>query len=1153
MNRENRRGSGVKTFSDGERALHQARLCGLVCAALLVLSACWLLVPASYAQVAGASAAINGTITDPTGAVVPAAKLVLQNADTNVEHITASNETGRYVILNIAPGNYTLRVSKEGFTTAQQAPFTLLVNQTATLDFVLAVGSTTQTVSVEARAELLQISTAELGTVITSRPVVDLPLNGRNFTQLLTLTPGVSPANPGQSASGGQVNPVGSFSFPAVNGQTNRSNLFLLDGLINQGAFFDSYAYAPIIDAIQEFKVQSHNDVAEFGGVVGGVVNVVTKSGTNKLHGSAWDFLRNDALDARNPFAKSITPLKQNQFGVVIGGPVILPHYNGRNRTFFFAGYQGFRRHSASESVLKVPTAAELAGDFSDFPDQIYNPYSTRPDPENPGEFIRDPFVNNQITPALIHQGLARYAQAWYPAASDIGVAGYNARDRTSNVLRNDEATVRIDQQVGTKDFFWFRFSRVVQPQTSSAGLPGAVAVNEMRTYNYGLSYTHTFGANSVASFQFGRVVSYLPRHTQLNGISTTQWQDAGFNPEFASAFLPEGYSLNPTMNIGDYAGIPGEATGKDQTAGIRQYKGQFSTVKGRHTLKTGFEFTTNNYSTPAVDDRVSLGFITFQTANLQSSESTGNALASFLLSVPESAERLNVRQQLRHGWADGFFFQDQWKVTSKLTVNLGLRYDVTLKPISLGSNGGPYNQYGGNFDFNPGRGVYILGDVPPSCESTGIAPCIPGGVLPAGVVVDTHKDHGILDNDYSGWQPRVGFAYRLGSNTALRASYARFTDNWSGVLQYTGNWTPSWPALGVFGFSAENGDIPYITAENPGSFLGKLPPADPFGSMQCNCVDPGIKEPYSDQWTLGLQHQLTPNMILTANYVGSHGGRLIVNTRGNTALTPGPGDPVLRSPFQSPYIIPQSWDRSIGRSSYESLQVTLEKRFSRGMTYLIAYTWSKSMDIASSGFHANTLIQDPYNIDREKSVSGFDLPHMFTFSWVYELPFGKGKRFASDNKVVNGIIGGWQFNGLGSLRSGNVFNVSISGDRANTKNSGSYMRPNLVGDPRVSNPGPTDLWLNKSAYEVPERYTFGNLGRNTLRRDWFQGADLSIFRKFSFTESKVLEFRAEFFNAFNHPVWGTPNSSLTSTNFGRVSSTASTERQIQFGFKFVF
>ena len=389
------------------------------------------------------TASVNGTVKDSSGAVVPGATVVLRNIETGVERRTVSNDVGVYVLEQILPGKYSIQVRKEGFRTAEEHGLTLEVNQTTTYDFALAVGSSQQIVTVAASVAALQTSTAELGTVIAKSEINDLPLNGRNFSQLLMLTPGVSPVNVSQNAGGPRTNAWGGFIVPAVNGQNNRSNMFLLDGVNDNEATFNSFMITPTLDDIQEFKVDSHNDQTQFGGVLGGVVNVVTKSGTNAVHGAGWDFLRNSALDARDPFFATVNPLRQNQFGANVGGPVVLPHYDGRNKTFFFGSYEGGRQHSASQALYLVPTASQIQGDLSGLGVPIYNPFSTRPDPSNAGQFLRDPFMCDgsgnpepatngiqatgnpcaRIPSGMLDPHMVAYAQAVYPAPIPTGVA----------------------------------------------------------------------------------------------------------------------------------------------------------------------------------------------------------------------------------------------------------------------------------------------------------------------------------------------------------------------------------------------------------------------------------------------------------------------------------------------------------------------------------------------------------------------------------------------------------------------------------------------------------------------------------------------------------------------------------------------------------
>lgn len=415
------------------------------CAFLVFFSAILISLPV-LAQVSTAS--INGTARDSSGAVIPGASLVLRNIATGVTISTSTNNSGDYVIANIPPGRYTLRVSKTGFQTAQQNQFDLQVNQTQTFDFTLSPGATEQTVNVEAVAPTIEASTAELGTVVETANVNALPLNGRNFTQLLALTPGASPVDTAQTFG---FRGVGTFQFPSFHGARNRGSLFLVDGVNDQGSINSTYAVPPIVDDIQEFKVDSHNDQVQFGGVSGGVVNVVTKSGTNEFHGAAWEYVRNSAFDARNPFFANVNPLRQNQFGANGGGPVIVSKYNGRNRTFFFLSYEGFRNRTPSQVLSTVPTAAQLTGNLSNITNPIYNPFTTRPDPAKPGQFLRDPFTGNIIPQSLIDPVMVGIAKALYPAPNFSGVAGVNFSETSSVASDQNLYNIRIDQQLGTK------------------------------------------------------------------------------------------------------------------------------------------------------------------------------------------------------------------------------------------------------------------------------------------------------------------------------------------------------------------------------------------------------------------------------------------------------------------------------------------------------------------------------------------------------------------------------------------------------------------------------------------------------------------------------------------------------------------------------
>jgi hypothetical protein len=736
----------------------------LVFAAAVILA---LTAPSAQAQ---ATAAINGTVRDSGGAVITDATVVLHNHDTNLDRTTVTNGVGAYVMPNVQPGNYDLKVTKSGFGTAVSSGVTLVVNQTATYDFMLKAGGVNEVVNVQANPVALETSTSELGVAVVKEQVNDLPLNGRNFTQLLNLTPGVSTVNVSQnSATSGGVwsNPIGTFSYPSVNGQSNRSNLFLLDGVNNQGSFGSTYAVPPIVDDIQEFKVQSHNDDASFGGVLGGVVNVVTKSGTSQFHGSGWEFIRNKDLDALNPLIQpNLQPqFQQNQFGATFGGPLPIPGEHPR-KTFFFLSYEGFRNHTGASNLYNTPTATQLGGDLTGIAGQIYNPYSGQafmcdatgaPLPA-PGNIQGAGTPCNKIPSSMIDQNMVTYAQTLFPTPNLTGNAQFNGLDTTKTITRQDEGSGRLDHQFGEHDSVWARYTSFRQPVTGSGGFLGLVHGQVSNGYNLAVDYTHLFSSSMLAEFHLGRTSVNIDQGSNFAKAPPSFGTQVGFSPNFAGNFRG-GVAMIPEIVIQGYIGNSNPsahgAAQVDNThvSDIWEYGGDLTKTIGRHTLKAGANFASNNANALYLNSNVQ--FAAANTAN-PLTLSGGNAIASFLLGIPNNAGRRNVIETEHSGWVDGFYAMDQWKVTSKLNVNFGLRYDLTLVPI-YGDNKNANNFVG---DMNFRDGTYILSRNAPSCAQTNAAPCIPGGVLPAHVVVTPLGGTAIYHTDYNDIQPRIGIAY---------------------------------------------------------------------------------------------------------------------------------------------------------------------------------------------------------------------------------------------------------------------------------------------------------------------------------------------------------------------------------------------------------
>jgi hypothetical protein len=1136
---------------------------------LLVALALMVLIP----QIASAqaTATLNGVVRDTSNAVIPQATVTLHNTDNGTERQSLTNDSGLYVFVSVPPGEYILKVTKNGFTTATQAGLHVLVNQASTQDVTMRVGSTQESVTVEAAAVNLETANATLGTVIESKQVTDLPLNGRNFTQLLALTPGVSPVSVAQNSGGAQAAPVGSFVFPAVSGQSNRSNYFMLDGIDDTDQVFTTYAVAPILDDIQEFKVQSHSDEAQFGGVLGGIVNVVSKSGTNNFHGSAWEFFRNTVLDAKNPLAGVASKLEQNQFGANFGGPVILPHYNGRNKTFFFGSYEGFRRAQPSTGTTtsiagqpsgafyNVPTAAELNGDFSALlqgpnPVQLYNPFTTQPDPAHPGLFMRTPFPNNDIS-SVLNPGAVSLAKAIFPAPLPI-LNGFNGYDIRSNLTPQNEYSFRIDENFNPSNSLFFRYTNSDQTRIGSGGLVGETATGETFGKQYVLSYYHQFNPSTILDAQFGHVDltnNVGNAYDKLN--PTTVANNAGLASDFACGFTGITGCSIPGLSIPAYANTGATNKGGTKLTDIYQWRANLTKVLRKHSFTSGFSIETDSFYVHGGGPSETFGAA--QTANPEAPAGTGDAMAAFLIGTVASASRRDTFAPVTGQRGYGFYFMDKWKVTDKLVVNVGLRYDLMLWP-GYGSGPSDKTSQVGNIDFN--NGTYVVQTNSPDCASAGQAPCIPGGLPQPHVVVS--KNDRLYSNTYDNIQPRLGIAYSVNDKTVVRASFGMFDDIWAGVMQTVQGIGGDWPSVAQILTPALNTSNEVATAnwQNPLASLGSagLPAPTPFGQVEWY-RDPKAKDPYSEQWNFGVERQLGQNTVMTANYVGSQSHRLTVGGLYNVALTPGPGKPAevtARQPF--PYISPTFYDRSIGNSSYNALQFSANHRASNGLTYLVAYTWSKSIDVGCSGFFGieSCSVQNPYNIRGDRSVSGFDLTHVLSASATVPLPFGKGKRFANSNSFVNYIVGNWQLNGILTLTSGLPYNVFISSDIPNVGNFAPWsgnVRANQVGDPNLSSPS-TKEWFNTAAFAPPQNFTFGDSGRNSLRADWFKNLDMSVFRDFPLGERRSLQFRAEAFNLTNTPTWGIPVNDLNNhAQLGTINSTRSTERQLQVSLKLYF
>jgi len=1083
-----------------------------------------LITPVALAQ----EAELNGAVRDTSGAVVPNAEVRALNKGTGTNRTTKTNEAGLYVLQSLQPGAYEVEISAGGFKKFVRTDLELHVAQKATLDFTLEIGDVRESVSVSAGTETLETSTTQLGTTITPEKIVDLPLNARNFTELITLTPGAIPVSIGENNSPLFVAKVGQSYFPAVNGQSNRSNTFTLDGIYNNGNYGGTYAVAPNIDALSEFKVQSQSDQAEFGGVAGGVINVVTKSGTNGFHGTAYEFLRNDALDSRGFFTAKKPPLRQNQFGATLGGPV------RKDKTFFFFSYEGYRQINPTSSLTNVPTPQQLGGDFSGQSRVIFNPFSTRVDPTTPGRYLRDPFPGNIIPPSRLNPSIQAWAKAVIPAPISTGFANFNMRNDDPQRAPFNQYNIRADHRFSQADSVWFRYTRGEQNLRSANALPGTYSESDLPSQNLGGSYTRIFGANTVLTGLFGYSTM---RQITTPFITNQKLVAQGLFPGFDPALNAPG--MNGLSSA--FGGLPSDTRNRGPQEG---YQGNvdFSKIIGRHSFKVGGGALILKYHTNETEG--SMGFSTLQTADLNNLGNTGSDLASFVLGVENGWAYRNRKYDLEAQIWD-LYFQDSWRVNDKLTLNYGLRWDLLRNPEFS-------KAFPSMWDF--GIGKYIVGSKPiPNCSASQPAPCLsdPNNAYVQQNVVFTGSSK-FRSDDYKMFGPRFGLAYKVRPDMVVRAAFGIFYDLMAGSTQRAQNPVGNWPNTLLLSGN-ENRNLVTSTADNIfGGNDPRIPLPTPLASYNYY-YDPRMKDPYSEQWHIDIQKELPGSSQLTVGYVGSHTLRLAVGGDYNTALTPGPGSPQSRALW--PNLPVSLWDRSIGQSKYNAFQAKFEKRFASGFSSLLSYTWSKSMDVATSGLFntENFSLQNPYDPNGSRSVSGFDIPHYFSAAVIYDLPFGQGKRWISEG-IASRIVGSWRVNSIIQLRSGQPFTLFTNVDIANIGaiQGSSQVRPDLIGNAHLDNPTPS-LWFNKSAYAVPKAYTFGTSGRNQLRSDSYQNFDLSLFREDRLTERLHMQFRAEAFNILNHPTFGTPQGLITSPTFGAVSSTVSTARQIQLGLKLVF
>jgi Carboxypeptidase regulatory-like domain len=1091
------------------------------------------------------SASVRGTVVDASGAIVSSAKITATHSETGLQRTTLSDAQGAYVLLELPVGNYRLEAQAKGFKGYLQEGISLDVNQTATVVIHLVVGTASQQIEVTANAPVIESTSTSLGKTVGEREVLELPLNGRHFTQLGLLQPGVVPITPGLQLAGGTLRDGQAY---AVNGQRPESNNFLIDGANNFNTVDGGFVLEPPVDAIAEFRILTHTANAEFGHSTGSTTNIITRSGTNAYHGSLWEFLRNNALDAKSFFADSVEPLKRNQFGGVFGGPV------RRDKTFFFVYYEGLRNRQGETTRVTVPSDAERTGNFADQcplnngtfnaqglcidntsglvsqHGQLFNEFTGQPIPNNELPFI------NPISQNLL---------PFYPHANSGPFTFVGTQLLTGNM---DQFGARLDHYLTEHDMLNFRYSfgqrsQVDPLSTSGANVPGFPVGEDQRDQNFVAQETHTFSPSLLGILR----ISYLRNKFLLDEhLNHTDPASLGFGyaPTLESAIGP------PFVQVGGYASVGDPITGPRNTyQNSYDFSSSLTWVKGRHEFKFGGGFTYDQIN--VLQGIATNGFFVFSTFPVN------NSFASFLFGQPvfflQGGGDFN--RGLR-GHAFNLYAQDTWRITPRLTINYGLRYEVPS----------PYTE------IHNRQNLWE-----PGVQST-VFPTAPTGLLYPG---DKGVPDGLIPTQRDAFAPRLGLAWDVtGKGTLLvTAAYGIFYDPY-----YTGQGGPLQTPISAPPFL----QTPQITTPN---FADPFNGTNPFNGsfaqpMTLLTLNPDLRLPYAQDWNLNFQRGFGKDWLLEVGYIGTKGTKLPRFIEANPtvydpALTPTENSNLsdqrrlfsgctVQAP--SPCTFSSVGEiAGIADSSYHALQASLHKRFSHGLSALLSYTLSKTLDDAStfnitgsasqSVAGENDLAQNPFDVKGEYGRSLFDARHRFVASYQWNLPW-----FAHPDNWYGHVLGGWMVNGITTLMSNTPFTVY---DSSNPSEQGSApeisgffsSRPNQVGNANSGScqqagaavPVRTaSCWFNTGAFQQAQPGQFGDVGRNTLKGPAFQQWDFSAIKTIPIHESVNLQFRAEFFNIFNNVNFELPNNDINSPNFGQIEA-AQPGRIVQLALKLSF
>ncbi|HSS98005.1 MAG TPA: hypothetical protein VLK33_13285, partial [Terriglobales bacterium] len=1011
-------------------------------------------------------------------------------------------------------GAYEVIADKEGFQRKLVDRVVLEVQALRTIDMVLPPGTVTTQVAVSATATAVQTTESSVGTLFESKLVSEIPLNGRNFLQLQLLSPGVTMGTSyGTIFSAvkidAQTTSVGGGNF-SVNGNSDIYNDYLLDGVSFKDWIHGTNAMNPSVDAIQEFRTQTSNYSADFGSNAGGLVNMVIKSGTNQYHGSVYEFLRNDIFDATNYFTKRVgatkTPLRRNQFGGTFGGPLI------RNKTFYFGSYDGFREQRTTTAQASFPSAAMHHGDFSELlalptPKVIHDPFTGNP---YPGNIIPDDKLLSVIP---------TYLDQYIPLPNRPGLVNNYVVPRTRK-NSTDQFIVRLDHAIKPDLQL---FGHYAHNQISDN--PGIVNPNFLTSqtnfnHNVGLELDKTISPNSILTLRVGY---NLFKQFALQNHS-------GETPSIASGLLQiTGVSVDPlgstapSFGAVGFSGLGGPGSSPRSWFSERyEYQGSLSLIRGKHMIRTGMHAVRHHETFPEI--LIPTGSYTFD------GTFTGYSMADMMIGIPSNFQLSPelFDPQFRQ-WELMPWVQDDWRVTTNLTLNLGLRYEWRPWPISN-------NNSIANIVLPPGGSLASLVLSGPCTPEPPVRLC--QTALPTSIA----KNRSTFDgNDNNNFAPRIGFAYRLGSSGrgVIRGAYGIFYQerNFSGLTALSYN-PPFVSNYNIFNNAANFQSWDW---HNP---ISNLTP----GVFQYSSYPGNSRNPYLQAWNLGVQRELGAGVVLDVAYVGNHDTKLWSRALPNQPR-PGPGDINARRPYTNVGRI--SSDQSVGSSLYDGLQVRGDKRFSNGLSLITSYTWAKTITDSQRSSTSAPDLQDNNNRAANRGLWNADTRHRFTLSGVYELPLGKGKKLLGNvNGIANKMISGWEVAGIGSFQTGQPLTVTLSFDNPNVGEGAKL--PNLLRNPNHG-PKTVDQFFDTTAFELPPQYTFGNEGISAVTGPGLRNVDVSLIKNTSIGERMNVQFRAEAFNVGNHLIMAAPSTTFGTPNFGKVTSTRLDDRELQFALRITF